>query len=94
MVFFLQKERIFSGVHKIGAAISGPRTADTNFTDTKRIFLKLSNSLSAVSNFLLVFVGSATLERKCVGAQSFALLCKVFAGYLRKKSLTQRTLPY
>ena len=35
---FLQKERIFPGVHKIGAAISGPRIADTNFTDT-RIFL-------------------------------------------------------
>ena len=35
---FLQKERIFPGAHKIGAAISGPRIADTNFTDT-RIFL-------------------------------------------------------
>ena len=38
--FFLQKEGIFPGVHKIGAAISGPRIADTNFTATKRIFLK------------------------------------------------------
>ena len=37
--FFLQKERIFPGVHKIGAPISGPRIADTNFTDTT-IFLK------------------------------------------------------
>ena len=37
--FFLQKERIFPGVHKIGAPISGPRIADTNFTDT-RIFLE------------------------------------------------------
>ena len=36
---FLQEERIFPGVHKIGAAISGPRIADTNFTDTG-IFLK------------------------------------------------------
>ena len=35
---FLQKEGIFPGVRKIGAAISGPRIADTNFTDT-RIFL-------------------------------------------------------
>ena len=26
--FFLQRERIFPGAHKIGAAISGPRTAD------------------------------------------------------------------
>ena len=29
----------FPGVHKIGAPISGPRIADTNFTDTKRFFL-------------------------------------------------------
>ena len=35
---FLQKERIFPGAHKIGAAISGPRISDTNFTGT-RIFL-------------------------------------------------------
>ena len=35
---FLQKERIFPGVHKIDAPISGPRIADRNFTDT-RIFL-------------------------------------------------------
>ena len=34
MEVFLQKESIFPGVHKIGAAISGPRIADTNFTDT------------------------------------------------------------
>ena len=39
---FLQKEGIFPGVHKIGAAISGPRIADTNFTDT-RIFLRLED---------------------------------------------------
>ena len=38
-LFFLQSGRIFPGVHKIGAAISGPRIADKNFTDT-RIFLK------------------------------------------------------
>ena len=36
--FFLQSGRIFPGVHKIGAAISSPRIADKNFTDTKRIF--------------------------------------------------------
>ena len=39
--FFLQKERIFPGVHKIGAPITGPRIADTNFTDT-RIFLNVT----------------------------------------------------
>ena len=31
MGFFLQKERIFPGAHKIGAAISGPRIADKTF---------------------------------------------------------------
>ena len=41
MGFFLQEERIFPGVHKIDAPISGPRIADTNFTDT-RIFLIMS----------------------------------------------------
>ena len=39
---FLEKERIFPGVHKIGAAISGPRIADNNLTDT-RIFLILQD---------------------------------------------------
>ena len=32
--FFLPKERMFPGVHKIGAPISGPRIADTISTDT------------------------------------------------------------
>ena len=31
MGFFLQKERIFPGAHKIGAAISGPRIAGQKF---------------------------------------------------------------
>ena len=38
MEVFLQKNAEVLGAHKIGAAISGPRIADTNFTDT-RIFL-------------------------------------------------------
>ena len=50
--FFLQKERIFPGVHKIGAAISGPRIADTNFTDT-RIFLKSASAPSMAENLHL-----------------------------------------
>ena len=45
--FFLQKERIFPGVHKIGAAISGPRIADTNFTDT-RIFLRQGQMMMSI----------------------------------------------
>ena len=40
---FLQNGRIFPSVHQIGAAISGPRIADKNFTDT-RIFLKVLSS--------------------------------------------------
>ena len=43
MEVFLQKEGIFPGVRKIGAAISGPRIADTNFADT-RIYLKYYHS--------------------------------------------------
>ena len=43
--FFLQNGRIFPGVHKIGAAISGPRIADKNFTDT-RIFLMTKFAVS------------------------------------------------
>ena len=38
--FSCRKNAIFPGAHKIGAAISGPRIADKNFTDTK-IFLKI-----------------------------------------------------
>ena len=32
---FLQKERIFLGAHKIGAAIFGPELRTKNFTDTR-----------------------------------------------------------
>ena len=42
--FFLPKERIFPGAHKIGTAISGPRIADKNSTDT-RLFLKITNAV-------------------------------------------------
>ena len=45
--FFLQKERIFPGAHKSGVAISGPRIADKNFTDT-RIFLEMSSTKGVV----------------------------------------------
>ena len=40
--FSCRKNALFPGVHKIGAAISGPRIADTNFTDTG-IFLNTPN---------------------------------------------------
>ena len=42
------------GAHKIGAAISGPRIADTNFTDT-RIFLKIRGYLRKKKPFSSVF---------------------------------------
>ena len=40
--FSCRKNAEILGAHKIGAAISGPRIADKNFTDT-RIFLMLAN---------------------------------------------------
>ena len=52
MAVFLQKEGIFPGVHKIGAAISGPRIADKNFTDT-RIFLKNFREVLGTIPFLV-----------------------------------------
>ena len=41
MGFSCRKNACFRGVHKIDAPISGPRITDKNFTDTKRIFLKI-----------------------------------------------------
>ena len=62
--FFGQKERIFPGVHKIGAPISGPRIADTNFTDT-RIFLNKSirkQSIDVMVTQRTRLLGTQTLE--------------------------------
>ena len=55
MGFFLQRERIFPGIHKIGAAISGPRIADKRFTDT-RAFLKNDFLLAELSKQFLKYV--------------------------------------
>ena len=49
MEVFLQKERIFLGAHKIGAAISVPRTADKNFTEM-RFFLNVLNEEEHIPN--------------------------------------------
>ena len=46
---FPAEERIFPGVRKIDAPISGPRIADRNFMDTKRIFL-ITDLLAMVCN--------------------------------------------
>ena len=43
--FFLQKERIFPGVHKIGAPFPAPELQTKHFTDT-RIFLRNFQSIS------------------------------------------------
>ena len=40
---FLQNGRIFPGVHTIGAAISGPRMADKNFTDTRTLLNEMED---------------------------------------------------
>ena len=61
MGFFLQKEGIFPGVHKIDAPISGPRIADTNFADTRIFRLGVSGFwvgfwASALFGFLCFFL--------------------------------------
>ena len=40
--FSCRKNAFFPRVHKIGAPISGPRIADTNFTDTRIFLTKLA----------------------------------------------------
>ena len=47
--FSCRTDAFFPGVHEIGAAISGPRIADKNFTDTW-IFLKVKNANSKQKN--------------------------------------------
>ena len=51
MGFSCRTDAFFPGVHKISAAISGPRIADTNFTDT-RIFLKQGPKRRNYAQFL------------------------------------------
>ena len=65
---FLQKGRIFRGVHKIDALISGPRIADKNFTDP-RIFLILG--------FPMLF-----LKKKKLGVQSWSPFVARKSGHI------------
>ena len=51
--FSCRKNAFFPGVHKIGAPISGPRIADTNFTDT-RIFLNFLHINQILEGFISV----------------------------------------
>ena len=71
--FFLQKERIFPGVHKIGAPISGPRIADKNFTDT-RIFL---TSIARYDKYRY-WASKALFYCSCLGWVGGGAWCKVF----------------
>ena len=65
---FLQKERILPGAHKIGAGISGPRIADTNFTDT-RIFLilwsEIQNDIAEADADFIPVPGQLELHGRC-----------------------------
>ena len=47
MVFPAERTHFFPGVHKIGAPISGPRIADTNFTDTRIFLIEVLRDLPA-----------------------------------------------
>ena len=64
----------FPGVHKIGAAISGPRIADTNFTDTRIFLTKLLHYITllfrinfpdCVIFFLHYRIGFELFPRSC-----------------------------
>ena len=48
---FPAERTLFPGVHRIGAAISGPRIADKNFTDT-RIFSEKGSAERGFSDLL------------------------------------------
>ena len=50
MAFSCRTDAFFPGVHKIGAAISGPRTADNkNFTDTRIFLIQAGPSMAPLS---------------------------------------------
>ena len=51
--FSCRKNAFFPGVRKIGAAISGPRIADTNFTDTRIFLIFFHNERSAGMDTLI-----------------------------------------
>ena len=55
--FSCRKKTEILGAHKIGAAISGPRIADKNFTDTRN-FLMFSQTDSRIGLCLVWFAGT------------------------------------
>ena len=66
-VFFLQKERIFPGAHKIDAPISGPRIADKNFTDTRIFLISLDRKVSDLLRTCIACSGPLlSLLRTCM----------------------------
>ena len=76
---FPAERRHFFQVYKIGAAISGPRIADTNFTDT-RIFLNFPQR------------GVQWLRDRISGFSFLFLAIAVFSACLSEGIKTQRSL--
>ena len=80
--FSCRKNAFFPGVHKIGAPISGPRIADTNFTDT-RIFLIFSCESQGPRNGGVSNGGLPDLDLSflLVPFWSFSGLFPIFLGF-------------
>ena len=70
MGFSCRKSASFTGVHKIDAAISGPRIADTNFTDT-RIFLTKITSRAEMSRNFSTSTGNHLWELSAIFSENY-----------------------
>ena len=57
--------RIFPGVHKIGAAASGPRITDTNFTDTRVLLKRWPIGCDTPSPFSEIFPRGEHAKWRC-----------------------------
>ena len=63
MGFFLQKERIFPGAHKIGTAISGPRIAGNKF-DEHEDFSEIGKPLKTCTCFVVAVSSEVHLPNR------------------------------
>ena len=91
MAFFLQKERIFPGVHKIGAAISGPRITDKHFyghEDFSEISLLWQIDSRESPRFALRIAGPSKTSRPNTGVfnplQKVQTMSWAVSGHCRK----------